>query len=143
MSELYIENNLLHSVSRKFLPEKFDIASEGKHIKLTVTQVFFFEVHIDIYLALSEIRGSEIIFKVERISYEKMGIEKFIKSLEDKINKEINRKTPGLIALSYPLIKIDLSKIMIKEDMRLTDLIVLKNIEINNSVRVIFDAKED
>ena len=143
MSELYIENNLLHSVSRKFLPEKFKITTEGKHIKLTVTQVFFFEVHIDIYLALSEIRGSEIIFKVERISYEKMGIEKFIKSLEDKINKEINRKTPGLIALSYPLIKIDLSKIMIKEDMRLTDLIVLKNIEINNSVRVIFDAKED
>jgi hypothetical protein len=141
MSELYLENNLLQSVSRKFLPEKFKITTEGKHIKLTVTQVFFFEVHIDIYLALSEIRGSEIIFKVERISYEKMGIEKFIKSLEDKINKEINRKTPGLLDLSYPLIKIDLSKIMIKEDMRLSDIIAVKNIEINNSVRISFDLE--
>jgi hypothetical protein len=141
MSELYIENNLLQSISRKFLPEKFDIASEGKHIKLKVTQVFFFEVHIDIYLILSEIRGNEIVFKVERISYEKMGIEKFIKSLEDKINKEINRKTPGLITLSYPFLKIDLSKVKIKDDMQLTDLIELKNIEINDSIRVIFEAR--
>jgi hypothetical protein len=141
MSELYIENNLLQTISRKFLPEKFNIAAECKHIKLTVTQVFFFEVHIDIYLILSEIRGNEIVFKVERISYEKMGIEKFIKSLEDKINKEINRKTPGLITLSYPFLKIDLSKVKIKDDMLLTDLIVLRNIEINDSIRVIFEAR--
>ncbi|MCI0472666.1 MAG: hypothetical protein L0Y76_03695 [Ignavibacteria bacterium] len=141
MSELYIENDLLQAVFRKFLPEKFAITAEGKHLKLTVTQVFIFEVHIDIYLALSEIRDSEIIFKVERISYEKMGIEKFIKSLEDKINKEINRKTPGLITLSYPLIKIDLSKVMIKDDVHLTDIVAVKNIEINNSVRISFDPE--
>lgn len=141
MSELYLENNLLQSVSGKFLPEKFAVSVENQFIKLTVTQVFFFEVHIDIYLVLSEIRGSEIIFKVERISYEKMGIEKFIKSLEDKINKEINRKTPGLIALSYPLIKIDLSKVKIKDDVHLTDIIAVKNIEINNSVRISFDPE--
>jgi hypothetical protein len=140
MSELYIENDLLQAVSRKFLPEKFKITAEGKQIKLTVTQVFFFEVHIDIYLALSEIRGSEIIFIVERMSYEKMGIEKFIKSLEDKINKEINRKTPGLVALSYPNITVDLSKVKIKDDVRLTDIITIKNIEIKDSVRVIFEA---
>jgi hypothetical protein len=142
MSELYLDNNLLQAVSQKFLPEKFNITAEGKHIKLTVTQVFFFEVHIDIYLALSEIRGNEIIFKVERISYEKMGIEKLIKSLEDKINKEVNLKTPGLINLSYPFLKIDLSKVKIKDNIRLTDLIILKNIEINNSIRIYFDSQK-
>lgn len=140
MSELYIDNNLLRSLSGKFLPEKFAVSVEDRFIKLTVTQVFFFEVHIDIYLALSEIRGSEIILKVERISYEKMGIEKLIKNLEDKINKEINRKTPGLVTLSYPLINIDLSKVKIKEDIRLTDIIAVKNIEIKDSVRIIFEA---
>ena len=71
-----------------------------------------------------------------------MGIEKFIKSLEDKINKEVNRKTPGLITLSYPFVKIDLSAVKIKEDIQLTDLILLKNIEINGSIRVIFEAGE-
>ena len=106
MSELYLDNNFLQAVSEKFLPEKLRITAEGQHLKLTVTQVFFFEVHIDVYLALHEISGNTITFRSEKVSYEKMGIEKFIKSLEDKINKEINRKTPGLVTLSYPLIKI-------------------------------------
>lgn len=129
---LVLNGRMINKILNKFTNQNFKISFENDEIFI---QGGFKIISYKIIAVIKDFNSSKITLNLKINPM----FHVVIPYLSDIINEELNSKFPGLLKLNFPELYIDLSKLKLRDNICLTDLISIRNILISDAIQIEFD----